>query len=130
MLSLAIARQLRDAGLSWTPQRGDRFVVADRDMDGDRGADAARGPLLGKERVADGMLWGTADTRHDVGRREGSERRGERLEARGEPSIRGRPNHRTSAPNEYWRRPLASPPIVDSRTIDEGVTPNSSMMAR
>ena len=29
----AIARQLRDAGLSWTPERGDRFVVADRDMD-------------------------------------------------------------------------------------------------
>ena len=33
MLSVAIARQLRDAGLPWTPQRGDRFVVADRDMD-------------------------------------------------------------------------------------------------
>jgi hypothetical protein len=33
VLSLAIARQLRDAGLSWTPERGDRFVVADRDMD-------------------------------------------------------------------------------------------------
>ena len=33
MLSVAIARRLRDAGLSWTPQRGDRFVVADRDMD-------------------------------------------------------------------------------------------------
>ena len=35
MLSLAIARQLRDAGLTWTPQLGDRFVVADRDMDDD-----------------------------------------------------------------------------------------------
>jgi hypothetical protein len=33
VLSLSIARRLRDAGLSWTPQRGDRFVVADRDMD-------------------------------------------------------------------------------------------------
>jgi hypothetical protein len=33
VLSLAIARRLRNAGLSWTPQRGDRFVVADRDMD-------------------------------------------------------------------------------------------------
>jgi hypothetical protein len=33
VLSLAIARQLRDAGVSWAPQRGDRFVVADRDMD-------------------------------------------------------------------------------------------------
>ena len=33
MLSVAIARRLRDAGLSWTPKRGDRFVVADRDMD-------------------------------------------------------------------------------------------------
>ena len=33
MLSVEIARRLRDAGLSWTPARGDRFVVADRDMD-------------------------------------------------------------------------------------------------
>jgi hypothetical protein len=33
VLSLEIARQLRDAGLSWTPARGDRFVVADRGMD-------------------------------------------------------------------------------------------------
>lgn len=33
MLSVSIARRLRDAGLSWTPRRGDRFVVADRDMD-------------------------------------------------------------------------------------------------
>ena len=33
MLSVTIARRLRDAGLSWTPQRGDRFVVADREMD-------------------------------------------------------------------------------------------------
>jgi hypothetical protein len=33
VLSVAIARRLREAGLSWTPARGDRFVVADRDMD-------------------------------------------------------------------------------------------------
>jgi hypothetical protein len=33
MLSVEIARWLRDAGLSWTPARGDRFVVADRGMD-------------------------------------------------------------------------------------------------
>jgi hypothetical protein len=33
VLSVTIARRLRNAGLSWTPQRGDRFVVADRDMD-------------------------------------------------------------------------------------------------
>jgi len=33
VLSVTIARRLREAGLSWTPQRGDRFVVADRDMD-------------------------------------------------------------------------------------------------
>jgi hypothetical protein len=33
VLSVAIARQLRDAGLAWTPQSGDRFVVADRGMD-------------------------------------------------------------------------------------------------
>ena len=33
MLSLDLARRLRAAGLSWTPVRGDRFVVPDRDMD-------------------------------------------------------------------------------------------------
>jgi hypothetical protein len=33
MLSVPLARKLRDAGLDWTPARGDRFVVADRDMD-------------------------------------------------------------------------------------------------
>jgi hypothetical protein len=33
VLSVAIARRLRDAGLSWTPERGDQFVVADRGMD-------------------------------------------------------------------------------------------------
>ena len=35
MLSLSLARQLRDAGLGWTPARGDHFVMPDRDMDGD-----------------------------------------------------------------------------------------------
>ncbi len=35
MISLALARQLRDAGLKWSPASGDRFVVADRDMDSD-----------------------------------------------------------------------------------------------
>jgi hypothetical protein len=33
MLSIATARRLRDAGLPWTPSSGDRFVVADREMD-------------------------------------------------------------------------------------------------
>jgi hypothetical protein len=33
VLSVAIARRLREAGLSWTPSRGDCFVVADRGMD-------------------------------------------------------------------------------------------------
>lgn len=33
MISLALARSLRDAGLRWSPVAGDRFVVADRDMD-------------------------------------------------------------------------------------------------
>ena len=28
-----LARRLRDAGLPWKPASGDRFVVADRDMD-------------------------------------------------------------------------------------------------
>jgi len=35
VISLALARQLRDAGLKWSPASGDRFVVADRDMDSD-----------------------------------------------------------------------------------------------
>jgi hypothetical protein len=33
MLSVPLARKLRDAGLDWTPARGDRFVIVDRDMD-------------------------------------------------------------------------------------------------
>jgi hypothetical protein len=35
VISLGLARQLRDAGLKWSPAPGDRFVVADRDMDAD-----------------------------------------------------------------------------------------------
>ena len=35
MISIATARQLRDAGLRWNPASGDRFVVVDRDMDDD-----------------------------------------------------------------------------------------------
>jgi hypothetical protein len=33
MISVGLARRLRDAGLRWDPVPGDRFVVADRDMD-------------------------------------------------------------------------------------------------
>ena len=33
MISVPLARSLRDAGLRWSPLAGDRFVVADRDMD-------------------------------------------------------------------------------------------------
>lgn len=33
MLRLDLARRLRDGGLTWTPERGDRFVVPDREMD-------------------------------------------------------------------------------------------------
>jgi hypothetical protein len=33
VISVPLARALRDAGLVWTPGAGDRFVVADRDMD-------------------------------------------------------------------------------------------------
>ena len=33
MLPIDLARSLRDAGLTWTPRRGDHFVVADRGMD-------------------------------------------------------------------------------------------------
>lgn len=35
MISLGLARRLRDSGLSWSPAAGDRFVVTDRDMDSD-----------------------------------------------------------------------------------------------
>jgi hypothetical protein len=35
VLSVASARALRDAGLRWTPARGDTFVMPERDMDGD-----------------------------------------------------------------------------------------------
>ena len=33
MLSIELARALREAGLRWEPRRGDHFVVADRGMD-------------------------------------------------------------------------------------------------
>jgi len=33
VISVPLARSLRDAGLRWSPTAGDRFVVADRDMD-------------------------------------------------------------------------------------------------
>ncbi|MGY1694731.1 MULTISPECIES: hypothetical protein [unclassified Geodermatophilus] len=35
MLSVPLARALRDAGLTWTPARGDSFVVPDKEMDSD-----------------------------------------------------------------------------------------------
>jgi hypothetical protein len=34
MLSLETARRLKDAGLTWHPEQGDRFVVPDRGLDG------------------------------------------------------------------------------------------------
>lgn len=33
VLSLELARALREAGVSWQPQRGDVFVIPDREMD-------------------------------------------------------------------------------------------------
>jgi hypothetical protein len=33
VISLGLARRLRDSGLRWDPALGDRFVVADREMD-------------------------------------------------------------------------------------------------
>jgi hypothetical protein len=35
VLSVELARALRDAGLPWTPARGDSFVMPDRGMDSD-----------------------------------------------------------------------------------------------
>ncbi|HEX2363132.1 MAG TPA: hypothetical protein VHI11_13745 [Jiangellaceae bacterium] len=33
MISVHLAKRLRDAGVRWAPAAGDRFVIADRDMD-------------------------------------------------------------------------------------------------
>lgn len=33
MITVGLAKTLRDNGLRWNPARGDRFVIADRDMD-------------------------------------------------------------------------------------------------
>jgi hypothetical protein len=33
VISVPLAARLRDAGLRWDPQRGDRFVITGRDMD-------------------------------------------------------------------------------------------------
>jgi hypothetical protein len=35
VISLDLARRLLDAGLQWSPQKGDRFVLPDRNMDAD-----------------------------------------------------------------------------------------------
>jgi hypothetical protein len=35
VIAVELARKLRDAGLRWSPATGDRFIVADRDMDAD-----------------------------------------------------------------------------------------------
>jgi hypothetical protein len=35
VISLDLARRLRDAGLRWSPATGDRFVIPNRDMDSD-----------------------------------------------------------------------------------------------
>jgi hypothetical protein len=35
MISVELAIRLRDAGLSWDPQPGDRFVIPDRELDDD-----------------------------------------------------------------------------------------------
>jgi len=34
MISIALARALRDAGMEWQPASGDQFIVPDREMDG------------------------------------------------------------------------------------------------
>lgn len=34
MISLALATELRDHGLTWSPSEGDRFVLPDRGLDG------------------------------------------------------------------------------------------------
>ena len=56
LVSIDLARELRAAGLRWTPARGDHFVVVDRGMDDDLFVlsdmtievhDFATGPVIG-----------------------------------------------------------------------------------
>lgn len=35
MITVELATRLRAAGVAWSPASGDRFVIADRDMDGE-----------------------------------------------------------------------------------------------
>lgn len=35
VISVELAKRLRDAGVAWEPRAGDRFVIPDRDMDDD-----------------------------------------------------------------------------------------------
>lgn len=55
MITVELARRLRAAGMVWKPASGDRFVIANRDMDGDvfvlsqltiEVHDAPTGPLI------------------------------------------------------------------------------------
>jgi hypothetical protein len=36
MISIELARRLRDAGLEWVPAEGDRFMIPDRDLEDQR----------------------------------------------------------------------------------------------
>src|SRR4051812_50093940 len=94
VLSVALARALRDAGLHWTPARGDSFVMPDREMDSDvfvlsdmtiEVHQFPAGPGIGFNGATEGALgpgeqpgglWGPAE--HHLGERPGdaSARRG------------------------------------------------------
>src|SRR5215203_4013220 len=63
--SIDVARELRAAGLSWVPARGDHFVVPDRNMDDDvfvlsdmtiEVHDFASGPDIGFNGTTEGAL--------------------------------------------------------------------------
>lgn len=65
MISTALARSLRDAGLQWTPRRGDHFIVADRGMDDEVFVlsdmtvdlqDFPSGPVIGFNGTTEGAL--------------------------------------------------------------------------
>jgi len=53
MISIDLARRLRDAGLHWEPEDGDRFFIPDRDLDEE--TFSVSNMTVGVRRVASGL---------------------------------------------------------------------------